>query len=355
MLVSIIIPVYNKEKYLNDSIQSAINQDHDDLEIIIINDGSQDNSESIIKNWSLKDSRVKYIFQENEGVSSARNKGISIANGKYIFFLDADDFLERNSISKLVYYAEEEKVDIIIGNIYEQYVDSIIKRARFENRLLDEKDLSLFKTKLEMFVVNGRHMAMAGNKLYKLDFIIEHQIVFLDGVIAEDRLFNLMCYINNPVIQLANEYTYIYNILDNSRSSTFNSSYYDESISLINSFYDYLKNKSCFEQNLELFQLIVIYDVNRILTQTFKYSSQKIVETNTTIKRLRKNYLINETVSRIITQRKFKSIENGQSFYRMYLICYFLLKAPYLIVIYKIIGYLNRRIKLKLFVKRRLN
>ena len=91
MLISIIIPIYNKEKYLDDCIKSVIYQEYDNLEIILINDGSQDNSERIINKWIAKDQRIKYIAQENKGVAYARNKGISIANGEYIFLLDADD------------------------------------------------------------------------------------------------------------------------------------------------------------------------------------------------------------------------------------------------------------------------
>lgn len=352
MLISIIIPVYNKEEYLNDCIKSVVYQDYHDIEIIIINDGSQDNSASIIKKWVEKDTRIQYISQENKGVSFTRNRGISMAKGEYIYLLDADDFLEKNAISKLVYYAESTKADIIIGNFYEKNGEKVIKKPRFKNRLFNIEELESTETMLEMFIVNGRHMAKAGNKLYKLNFIKKYQISFEENVIAEDRLFNLICYVNRPIIQIVNEYTYIYNTLDNSRSRTLNSKYYDESIALVDYFYDYLKKNSRFEQYIELFQLTVLYDVQKIINQTFEYAERKFANTNSTIKKLRENSLVMNTIHSIFTEHKYRKARYGNVFFRIRLMNYLLLKAPYLINLYKIIGYMSRGIRKNLPILR---
>ena len=92
-LVSIIMPVYNCENYLDKSITSVLNQTLDNIELIIINDGSTDNSNKIIEKYLNKDNRIKYINQSNNGVSIARNKGIDMAKGKYIGFVDGDDYI----------------------------------------------------------------------------------------------------------------------------------------------------------------------------------------------------------------------------------------------------------------------
>src|SRR5699024_4722048 len=150
MLISIIIPVYNKEQYLNECIKSVIYQKYEDIEIIVINDGSRDNSENIIKEWSIIDNRIKFISQNNQGVARARNKGISLAKGKYIFFLDADDYLEKTAISKLVTNAKHTKSDIIVGNFYEITGKQVVKKESFKNMLFNKYDLGLTETLLEM-------------------------------------------------------------------------------------------------------------------------------------------------------------------------------------------------------------
>ena len=92
--ISVIVPVYNTEKFLNNCIESILNQTHKNLEVIIIDDGSTDNSPAICDEYAKKDSRVKVIHKENGGVSSARNAGLDIASGEYIGFIDGDDVIE---------------------------------------------------------------------------------------------------------------------------------------------------------------------------------------------------------------------------------------------------------------------
>src|SRR5690625_956735 len=109
--VSIIIPVYNTSEYIEHCIKSALNQTYKEIEFIIINDGSTDNSQKILEKIVKVDARVKlYKFAERRGVGSARNFGIEKATGTFIYFLDSDDYLEENSISYLVKYIGENKI-----------------------------------------------------------------------------------------------------------------------------------------------------------------------------------------------------------------------------------------------------
>lgn len=112
-LVSIIIPAYNTEKYIGNCIESVIKQTYHNLEVIIVNDGSEDNTLGIITKARLRDNRVVVINQENNGPSAARNAGLKICRGDYVFFLDSDDWLIPNCIEKLISIEEEKKVDII--------------------------------------------------------------------------------------------------------------------------------------------------------------------------------------------------------------------------------------------------
>lgn len=98
-LISLVVPVYNCEKYVGECIESILSQDYSNIELILVNDGSKDNSKNIIEDYSKKDKRIKIINQENSGVSSARNNGMKISKGKYIGFIDADDYVEKDYVS----------------------------------------------------------------------------------------------------------------------------------------------------------------------------------------------------------------------------------------------------------------
>ena len=104
--ITIIVPIYNSEKYLKKCIDSLVNQTKKELEIILINDGSTDNSEKIIKEY--KDDRIKYIKNENQGIGITRNEGIAKAQGKYLMFIDSDDYLEKNTCELLFNKAEKD-------------------------------------------------------------------------------------------------------------------------------------------------------------------------------------------------------------------------------------------------------
>lgn len=119
MLVSIIIPCYNQGKYLNEALESVYNQTYSTLECLIIDDGSTDNTAEISKEWTKKDTRFKYFYQKNKGVSSARNFGIKLANGDYFQFLDSDDLLHKNKLKASLNVLAKNKrsnSDIVITN-----------------------------------------------------------------------------------------------------------------------------------------------------------------------------------------------------------------------------------------------
>lgn len=114
-MISVIIPVYNVEKYLDECIRSVVNQSYTDFECILIDDGSTDRSGEICDNWAIADSRIKVVHQENQGVSVARNKGIELSQGEYIVFIDSDDWVETNYLSDLM---SDESADLVVSGDY---------------------------------------------------------------------------------------------------------------------------------------------------------------------------------------------------------------------------------------------
>ena len=115
-VVSVIIPVFNSEKYIEKCLKSLLLQTYNNLEILVIDDGSNDNSCGVVQKLQLVDQRIKLIYQKNQGVSSARNKGILMAKGQYIVFVDSDDYVEADYVETLLCLYEKEKCDMAISN-----------------------------------------------------------------------------------------------------------------------------------------------------------------------------------------------------------------------------------------------
>ena len=187
--VSVIIPVYNVEPYLRQCLDSVVNQTLKDIEIICINDGSTDGSGKILEEYAAKDSRVKIINKENGGLSSARNTGLDNISSEYCYFVDSDDWIELNTLEKLVNIITSNDVDCVVHsatNIPED--DSCIEMATRIQRWLDRKNKNsgMYIVPLE---INKEITSVAWNKLYKTDIINKFHCRFPEGLVNEDEYF----------------------------------------------------------------------------------------------------------------------------------------------------------------------
>ncbi len=184
-LVSIILPVFNSEEYLERCIESILNQTYINIELIIINDGSSDKSELICKQYSNKDNRIHYFFQENSGPSVARNKGIELAKGEFIQFVDSDDYLEHQSIEILIKNSND--VEFVIAgykNIYTNNKNSKIKSNK-TGLFIKKEFLDFFGETLEKQLFH-----YTWHKLYRKEIVTK--IRFKEEInIGEDLFFNL--------------------------------------------------------------------------------------------------------------------------------------------------------------------
>lgn len=142
-MISIIIPIYNVEKYLEKCLDRILNQTYKNLEIILIDDGSTDNSPNICNSYCEKDKRIKIIHKNNEGVSSARNKGIELSKGKYIVFIDSDDYVSNEHIEVLYDCIISNNVDLVISNLIDISEDGIILNNEEKESFLMNKDQCL--------------------------------------------------------------------------------------------------------------------------------------------------------------------------------------------------------------------
>lgn len=180
-LVSIIIPVYNSEKYLEKCLTSVIKQSYDNIEIIAIDDGSSDKSLNILNNFSKNDKRIKFIHQENSGAPSARNKGFELSNGDYIIFFDSDDEMNETMIYDMVNNIGD--ADLIIGNY--DIIDE-------ESNIIDNRDFfdKNIEYQTEDFFSKYYYVSpFPNNKMFKSSIIRNHNVRFTNVRIAQDVNF----------------------------------------------------------------------------------------------------------------------------------------------------------------------
>lgn len=177
--VSVIIPVYNVEKYIKRALESVCNQTLFDIEIIVVNDGSSDNSAEIIRSF-LNDKRIIYIEQENKGQGAARNEGLKYAKGEYITFLDSDDCIDNDFYEKLYNVITKYDADIAAASI-------IRKRETFEKWRVHYKGVTLYTKKDDIYkAAKYPEQSYVWNKLYKKSFLDKINFKFKEGVYYED-------------------------------------------------------------------------------------------------------------------------------------------------------------------------
>lgn len=181
--VSIIVPVYKVEKYIHRCIDSIIKQTYENIEIILVDDGSPDHCGEIVDEYEKMDHRIKVIHKENGGLSDARNVGMNQVSGEFVIFVDSDDWVEKTMIEKMVDSCDQHHADVVQSAFYYAYED----KRLLDNRYYSTKDLPVIldrKTLMYELVTNEKVKNFAWGKLYKTDLIKD--IPFKKGVLFED-------------------------------------------------------------------------------------------------------------------------------------------------------------------------
>ena len=206
-MVSVIMPVYNGARFIKKGIDSIIGQTYKEIELIIVDDGSKDNSEQVvgscIENLTSEDISIKYIRQENKGVAEARNTGIKAAKGEYIMFLDQDDWYGKQAVEILVKKAKKDSVDVVISGY--NLVDTAGKIKTTWN-LNPNLEWSKFR------------IVAPWGKLFRKELIDKHEIRFLNTKISEDLYFNILFMSHTDKICVISEAEYYW--LENEQSES---------------------------------------------------------------------------------------------------------------------------------------
>lgn len=213
-IVSIVIPVYKTEKFLRECVESVLNQNYKDLDIILVDDESPDECPQICDQLSREYQKISVIHKKNQGIGMARNSGMEKATGKYIMFLDSDDKLDgENAVSLLVKEAEKKNADITVGSF-----------RRFNASFVSEKNYHHLKSGAYTKTVDFRfrgffqygHLAYDWGKLYKIEFLRQHDLVCPAYPFTQDKAHNMRCYFWNPKYAFIEESVVLYRVNEDS-------------------------------------------------------------------------------------------------------------------------------------------
>ena len=216
--ISIIIPIYNAEKYLSKCLEALENQTFRDIEIICIDDGSKDKSLEILNQFAERDSRFKVFTQKNSGPAAARNQGLQNASGKYLMFCDSDDWYEPNMCEIMYKTITEQNVDVVqCCSLTEREYDSL-SRKNFENYLNNTK-VGLYTLKQNtIFLPN----VLLWNKIWKKSIVDKYNIKFPSGCEHDDDAFCFMYFLVSKTVFLISQHLYHYTIRENSIMENYN-------------------------------------------------------------------------------------------------------------------------------------
>lgn len=213
MLVSVIIPVYQVESYLNDCLTSVVCQTYRDLDIILVDDGSTDQSSQICDNWAEKDARIRVFHQENQGLSGARNTGLAMAKGEYVFFLDSDDEMLPDCIEKYMEPLKSGDYDVIQANFLVEPKGALPLLSKVRN------NSSVIGADVAKELLYSNFYMTAANKLYRNSFLEKYHLSFIKGIIQEDVLWTFELACMAPSLYLMNDELYVYKLREGSISS----------------------------------------------------------------------------------------------------------------------------------------
>lgn len=271
--ISVVVPVYNVRDYLRKNIESILAQTFTDYELILVNDGSRDDSLSILREYEQKDARITVIDKPNGGLSDARNAGMAIASGKYIQFIDSDDFVEPQLLEKCWRKLEETGADMVIFDIY-QYFLATGKKEVIANTY-DENGIYSIRTNPELIVSIQN---AAWNKMYRLSLFRDNDIIYPWGCYYEDLGTTYRLLARSDKVAFINEPLYDY-LQDRPGNIThqFNFSVYHV-LDMVKLTLDDYKNLGIYETYYEELKCLGARNILECLKKTRNVNDKKMTE-----------------------------------------------------------------------------
>lgn len=193
-MISVVIPVYNVEKYLAECVDSVLQQTYSDYEIILVDDGSTDSGGAMCDAYAARNSRIQVIHQRNGGLSAARNTGLNAARGEYIYFLDSDDYIEDCALAHLIELAEWENADVVFfdGYVFFDECEEDNSTSRYIRKETYQPETG--REMLLNLLINDEYRTAVPLMLFRRSYLLNNGICFEEGIIHEDELFTFLVY-----------------------------------------------------------------------------------------------------------------------------------------------------------------
>ena len=223
-LVTVVVPVYNVEKYLDRCIDSIVNQTYKNLEIILVDDGSPDNCPQMCDAWAGRDNRIKVIHKQNTGAGMARNTGIENSCGEYILFVDSDDFIDVKTIEKCIQKIKNTQSDIVMFGRYTAFADGKMKETPIVTDKYFFSGTAILKDILPGLFIHERGIGISScNKIFKSSLIKENNLKFKSEreILSEDAIFHLELFKFVNTVTIIPESFYYYFENENSFSKSY--------------------------------------------------------------------------------------------------------------------------------------
>lgn len=326
--VSVIVPIYNVEKYVGKCIESIINQTLKEIEIILVDDGSTDKSGKIADDYAKLDKRIKVIHQDNLGQGKARNRGIDIAVGEYIGFIDSDDWADLNMYEELYNSAMTKKVDIVVCG-RKLYDENGKLRTKFnvDNRLYSDIDKNIINYLVEELFYP--HTLVVYNKIYKSEIIKKYNIRFrnVKDVGSEDALFNYSILFNVSSILSVKSTFHNQLMREGSTAREYKIGVMNRTANLIQNIYEYSSsmNKDSIAELAAPIMLIFFQQWNYNLLKSYgKENLKSLIEkehklvSNKYFKRAEKECIFNKNITQYLMKMGYG--KRGILFIRIYIL-----------------------------------
>lgn len=270
-LLTVVIPVYNTGVYLNRCIESVLNQTINDLHIIIINDGSSDNSEEIIKKKYFKNPNIEYIkLKNNIGVGNARNLGIENTKTKYITFIDSDDWIDAAYYENMLKLIEYDQSDICISGIKTE-VDDVYNwryRYRYPSNFIVDGDFCI-KSLSKQHNTDISISPIVNNKIYKRNLILDNNIWFDKYRRAQDLFFSFMVFVYTDRVSICHDVFYHYYQRNLSATHNFSKHYIDDYFYILNTLKEELKARYIYISYEKEYESYVYHNMTKLVNNMF--------------------------------------------------------------------------------------
>lgn len=304
-MVSVIIPVYKAEQFLDECLNSIIGQDYPALEIILVDDGSPDSSPKMCDRYVEAYDYIKTIHKNNEGPGLARNTGLEMATGKYITFVDSDDCLDGAcAIRRMVEQAEKKQADIVVGSY--RKLNGQQPSGINHHRLQDGVYAETIDFRFKGFASYGS-LSFPWGKLYRRSFLTDNNLKFRDYPFFEDKSFNMTCCTYKPVYALVDESVYLYRSNGDSTTSRYRDNYVSVWTAVASDLERFLSERNITEEYNDMVAFHLCVGLERLASWELRYKG--MAATVKALSRYGKDPLVRKMVKMMVRGRYIDQIE----------------------------------------------